>query len=391
MSQFGSNLFDLAMAWYMATITSSALVIGAVTAVFNAIPLLSVATGAVVDRHRKTHIIALVNGLQIALMLIAAFIALRESSNLVFIVALIFVDRLLSIVISPAEDSLIPQLVDSKDLMKVNSMNQSAQMLAQILGMLVGGVIIALIPLSAFMLINAATFLVSFACMLWLINQRAETFLPSDDDEHRQWYQGIAYIRRSHVLTGVIMLAIVVNLALGPLMGLDSLWVRNVLHSTAFMYSAAQIAMIFGVILGNIAINAIKLSFKMTLVSSIVIMATGVLLLSSVLHPWATIVSMLVAGLGAGMINVTIFTLIQKTTPLGMLGRVNGALLAATNVALPIGMAAGGAFATGVGLANVFRAGAVITLIAGLVTLTRPWNINIQPDNNTDTMTDDET
>ncbi|WP_204120797.1 MULTISPECIES: MFS transporter [Levilactobacillus] len=77
-----------------------------------------------------------------------------------------------------------------------------------------------------------------------------------------------------------------------------------------------------------------------------------------------TFVMRLFIGLGAGTINVAVFTLIQSTTPAGILGRVNGAMLAASNLALPVGMMLGGLISAVIGVSGVFLVGAISTLLA---------------------------
>ncbi|MCI1218975.1 MAG: MFS transporter [Bifidobacterium sp.] len=375
-SQLGDNLFMLAADWYIAKLTQNAAIIGIFSALFASTSLIMVFTGGVADRHRRMPLMLAVDAVQTAIMVAATFLYAAIPPTVVGLASIVLLTRLVGMFFMPAVNALIPQLADDDSLERVNGMYQCVSMSMEMAGTLIGGAIVALLPLAAFTAIDALTFLASFACVGVLMRLHVETYEPDEDDDAHGWRQGIDYIRGNSLMHGVIMLALVVNFALGPVMSLDVLWVQQVLHASAFVYSSIQIVLMVGVILGNVAVFALQHApFKAKLIIPLLVMAGSIATLALFPSVWLTLAMILVLGFAAGIVNVTVSTTVQRFTPEHLLGRVNGALLTGTQAALPIGMALGGVIAQHVGVANVFLGGGAIAIIAALVAATRPWNV----------------
>ncbi|MCH4208958.1 MFS transporter [Bifidobacterium sp.] len=382
-SQLGDNLFMLAADWYIAKLTQNAAIIGIFSALFASTSLTMVFTGGVADRHRRMPLMLGVDAVQTAIMLAATFLYAAVPPTVVGLAAIVLLTRLVGMFFMPAVNALIPQLADDDSLERVNGMYQGVSMSMQMAGTLIGGAIVALMPLATFTAINALTFLASLACVGALMHVHAETYEPAANEDAHGWRQGIDYIRGNSLMLGVILLALVVNFALGPVMSLDVLWVQQVLHASAFAYSSIQIVLMIGIILGNVAVFALQRApFKAKLIGPLLGMAGSIAILALFPSLWLTLAMILVMGLAAGIVNVTIATTVQRFTPEHLLGRVNGALLTGTQAALPVGMALGGVIAQRIGVAGVFLGGAAIAMIAALVAATRPWNV---PDEETET------
>ena len=84
-------------------------------------------------------------------------------------------------------------------------------------------------------------------------------------------------------------------------------------------------------------------------------------------------------GIAAGVINASLFTLIQKITPGPLLGRVSGVMFSFTTISLPIGMAVGSALAVHVSLAFIFAGGGVLAAIGAVLSLLIPDSVNVKP------------
>ncbi|WP_164511256.1 MFS transporter [Levilactobacillus mulengensis] len=364
-SSFGNNLFDIAIAWYLYDLTKSSLLVGIISGAFNLLVLMNLITGFVADRHVKTQLMRRVDVCQMLIMVVAGAIYGQRTITLLPFILILFATRFVGTFFNPAEDTLIPQLVERESLAKANGLNQGCTMVAQMIGMLVGSTLIAWASLADFMWLNAATFGISLLCVSVVHHQHHEVLaMSAASDPQDHWDAGLKYINRTAILRAICTLALIINLALGPIMSLNVIWVRENLHSTSFVYGVMQVALMVGVILGNVAAAALKIPLKRKMILSLTLVSVAVIGMVALPTVAMTFIMRLLIGLGAGTINVAVFTLIQSTTPVSILGRVNGAMLAASNLALPAGMMLGGLISAVIGVSGVFLVGAIFTLLA---------------------------
>ncbi|WP_143462000.1 MFS transporter [Levilactobacillus enshiensis] len=362
-SDLGDNLFGIAIDWYLYSLTKSSFLVGIISGAFSLLVLMSLVTGFVADKYVKTQVMRLVDTFQIIIMVTAAVIYGHRTITLIPFILILFFTRIVGTFFGPAENTLIPQIVAKEALAKANGLNQGFGMISEMIGLLVGSTLIVWLSLADFMWVNALTFGVSLICVSIVHHQHHEVLTPPAADDSDRWYTGMQYIKRTPLLRAIISLALVINLALGPIMSLNVVWVRQNLHSTSTVYGIMQIALMIGVILGNIAAAALKIPLKQKMILSLSVVSFAVIAMVWLPNVLMTLAMRLLIGLGAGTINVAVFTLLQTTTPKNILGRVNGAMLAGTNLALPLGMVLGGVFSARLGVGGVYLLGAGCALL----------------------------
>src|SRR6266700_5407263 len=161
-SNLGSSVTLFALPLLVYKITGSALNLGITTAAeFLPYLLFGLILGAWTDRvDRKRMMI----GTDIARALIIASIPLLSAFGLltvwwIYIVA--FIHATLTICFEAGEFAAIPSLVNRDDLVTANGRIQASYSGASIAGPLLAGVLVTVVPLTALMLIDALSFLVS--------------------------------------------------------------------------------------------------------------------------------------------------------------------------------------------------------------------------------------
>ncbi|MCV3316277.1 MFS transporter [Pediococcus ethanolidurans] len=366
-SRIGNNLFDIAIMWYLYKLTSNSLLIGVSSGLFNALVLLNILTGYLADRARRLIIMISVDILQALLMLASSFVLHSVTVSALFIIMVIFLSKLLGVFFDPAEDALLPDLVSQNSLSKTNGINQGTQVISQLIDMFIGGSLITSFPMYFIFEINGITFLISLTC-LGIIMHSNTGYVPSASVRKKaKLFDGLNFVKNNPGLLIIMLLAILINLVLGPIMSLDVVWVENVLNGSSFVYSIVQISMLVGIILGNIIVNIVKIRIKQQIVMSLVTTSVSILTFSLFKSIFLTCLMMLLMGVGAGTINVTTYTFLQHITPRALMGRVNGLMITGTNLSLPIGMILGGVLSKLIGVKNVFLGGALIALIVTVV------------------------
>ncbi|WP_163201071.1 MFS transporter [Bifidobacterium avesanii] len=374
-SQFGDNLFSIAIAWYLADLTGNPLLIGVVTAVFNVIPLCNTLTGAFADRHHKLPIMLSVTVCQIAVLGVG--VAVLQFSSLPVVAALIAIQvacRIAGCFFDPALTVLIPQLVDEDALQQANGINQGVMLIGQIFGTVVGGILVSAMSPAVFLIVNMALYAVTLICLVVVRSMHRER-MDDEDEDKGHWYAGLVFISKHAVLMHIVALAVIVNFALGPILSMDALWVSDYLHLSSSAFGGIEAAFVVGAILGSVLTGNIQVPFKAKMLGALFLMGLAVGVMSLFPSFAVSLAANALVGFAGGIVNVALYTIVQTYVPNEMLGRVSGALLALTTVSQPLGMAVGGAVADAVGLRILFLAGAALTLVVAVGSLAVRWDL----------------
>ena len=157
-SVIGDKLNQISLAMLVFERTGSMLQIGAVLAV-TVLPaaFLSLPAGALVDRwdRRKTMIAS-----DVLRALCVVLIPFAADWNILAVYALAFASSTVSLFFQPARLSLIPDVVGEEELMAANSLDNASFAVSELLGLAVGGVVVAAVGWRVAFFADAATFIV---------------------------------------------------------------------------------------------------------------------------------------------------------------------------------------------------------------------------------------
>ncbi|HXX79482.1 MAG TPA: MFS transporter, partial [Ktedonobacteraceae bacterium] len=211
-SNLGSSITLFALPLLVYKLTGSALNLGITTAAeFLPYLLFGLILGAWTDRvNRKRMMI----GTDIARALIIASIPLLYAFGLlavwwIYIVG--FVHATLTICFEAGQFAAIPSLVNQDDLVSANGRIQASYSGASVIGPLLAGVLVTVMPLAALMLIDAFSFLASSFSLGFIkvsfnaAEKRERTRLRSDVVE------GLRYVFSNPVLRNISIMMAMVN------------------------------------------------------------------------------------------------------------------------------------------------------------------------------------
>lgn len=376
LAYIGNGMFFIALPIWVYQEYGSATLVGTASlmAIIPSVALGSVA-GIFVDRWDRTRVMLVVTLLRVTLFLVLAFAAQVEWFWL--ILAVRFTTASAMRFFAPAEQSLLPKLVESEaELVQVNSLNQLNNNLGGIIGNGLGGVMLLWVGLEGIALVMAALTAVG-ALLLSRIRYQdrravvaqgteAKSFSLSRSARNltREWRDGMTLFIRNpsiRVLLLIISVASVTNvgyITLLPVFALETLEVNEA--GVGLILMAGSVGGLIG---------AVLLGFVPSTLPPHRILQ-GSLLVGAVLevifygYPLFTggilVVSMAIEFLGgfpnAGA-NATLMTVFQTRVPEHLLGRAFGSLgsiqAAVMLIATPI---------AGV-LADIFSAQAVLLVI----------------------------
>jgi MFS family permease len=189
-SATGDALFLMAVAWMAGRVGGSAASVG--FAVFlGALPFLvfGLPAGAWVDRGDRRRIMIASDLARAALLLSLPWIAAWVGGVSYALVAVTaFLVATFSTPFLPARDALLPDLAGGRSLARWNAVVQTSWQVAQILGLVLGGLLLAqagpgtgaeIDRVLAVLRYDGATFLVSALALTWIVTPRRTTPPPS--------------------------------------------------------------------------------------------------------------------------------------------------------------------------------------------------------------------
>ncbi len=334
----GDWLMSIALPIYVYQLTGSALATSgmAVARLLPALLLGSVA-GVFVDRsdRKRTMIIA---NLLLALTLLS-LLAVRSGEWIWVVYAVGTTQSIVGQFFRPAENALLPRLVDDAHLLTANSLNALNNNLARLLGPALGGSAMAQFGLSAVILIDAVSFLFAAALLALIATSGRVEPAPGDTAVaaarswrrlQQEWQEGLASIRRSRAVAILLGLQCIAFLGEGVFGVMFVIWVSDVLGGDARELGWFMSAQAVGGLAGGLVLGAVSNRLAPVQLLGLGSIAFGLLDLALFNYPrlfsgvWiglALIVLVGVPGLGIG---ASFTTLLQRSVPDDYRGRVFG-------------------------------------------------------------------
>lgn len=287
----------------------------------------------------------------------------------------------LATLFSTANSAALPRLVTPDELMGANARFNTASNIQFALGPVLGGVLVAAIGTSAALAVNAATF-VGSALLIAGVRGLADRLGEPDRGVVAATRQGLAYAARQPVVRA---LAAVVFLSVG-FAAMDNVALvflaREELDAGAGGYGLLSGAWGAGMLIGSALLLRPPLSRASParlVVAAIAGSGVPVALLSVAPTLAVAVALQILGGLGNGVVNVAHTTLIQRTVPQAMLGRVYGIVITAVFAGAGLASAGGGLLLDATSARTVFLVAGLGTLAAAAVTA-RPLVVHEPPE-----------
>jgi Na+/melibiose symporter-like transporter len=279
---------------------------------------------------------------------------------------------------APAEQAMLPCLVDDAHLVTTNALNGQTRDLSRLLGGAIGGVVVVAGGIVALTLIDVASFLVS-ASLIARISAGAAEPGTADEDVARvpaalfaEWRDGLRVTTHHRVLRIIGVFLLVTSLGEGIMGTLFAPFVRTVLHGSGQEYGVIASIQAVGGIAGGLVAASLGDRVRASRLFGWGAVLFGAIDLAMFLYPlvfvsvWPAAVCMLVVGMPGALSLAGTMTLLQRNANDSHRGRVFGALGAVEGVAVVLGTLAAGFLAELIGIIPVLAAQGGGYLLAGL-------------------------
>lgn len=370
-SLFGSSLVQYAIMWYITLNTKSGIMM-TLYIICGFIPtfLLSPVAGVWADRYNRKWLIMLSDGMIAFATLILALLFLMgyEEAWLLFVMAAI--RALGSGVQTPAVGAILPQIVPSDQLTKVNGINGSIQAVIMFVSPIVSAALLTLATIETIFFIDVVTAAIAILTLLLYFriptHQRASG--PQSTGYFHDLKEGLAYIRRQAYLKSFFAFMAVFFILMAPAAFLTPLQVTRTYGEEVWRLTAIEIAFSIGMMAGGGLIAAWG-GFKNkvhTMTLATVLMGLCTFLLGVVPVFWIYLAFMTLFGIAMPTFNTPTMTMIQEKVDESYMGRIFGVFSMISTSMMPIGMLIFGPIADAIAIEWLLIATELLILLLSL-------------------------
>jgi MFS family permease len=389
-SLLGDQFHMIALPWLVLLITGDAAALGLILAMIG-VPraVFMLVGGAVSDRFSQRSIMLLSDLIRLGLTSTLAVMVLTGHIEMWMLYVLAIAFGVVSGFFMPASQSIVPRIVGKDDLMVGNAIVQSSSLLSVLIGPLLAGGLISyfatgqttLIGNSSIMTgvglafaMDALTFVVSVITLSMMKVEAPQT--PSEDGGIIASIKtGITYVAKSRRLVALLGLAAVINfLFAGPVVIGIPVIASTRLPEGAAAFGILMAATAIGSLVGMAGSAVVKIPPRhvgLAIAVAIGCFGLGLAAIGFIGSTWAGIAILLALGAVNGYTGVVLITLLQKSIPSEMMGRLMSLVTISSIGLVPISQALSG-FAIKVSIEGLFvGCGGLIVLLAVVAALSK--------------------
>lgn len=316
--------------------------------------------GLLADRVPTRRLVATVSVLQA--LTVVALVAAVGSGSLPLVVLGVLALNVGQAVANPAWQALVPTIAPGDDLPRALSVLQTVTAAAMLLGPAVGGLLVGGLGITAALVVDAVSFL---ALALVALALRVERRPVHDGHEKGAAWAGVRLVAASPILRAMFVLLATTLLAIGAVNVAEVFLLTQQLGASPQVYGAIGALFAVGLMGGAIAGRrrlGVRASARL-LVGVLAWMSTALAVLGLAPSLVVAGAATFAVGLGNGLLNVLVQSIVVRRTPEPVLGRVFAALSALVGAGMIVATTAGGALLAVVDVRALIVSCAVLSLV----------------------------
>lgn len=353
-SRFGDSVDAIAFSLMVYEITGSASLMALVLAV-NYLPnlVLQPIAGVVTERMNPVRLMSLCDlGRGLCVMAVAALYALGRLTTPLVVLGVLINSSLESLSI-PAGMGLVPRILDSELYTAGIALRKTLSSAMELVGLACAGAIVGALGVPAALAIDAATFLISAACIA-MIRPAPISFPPRQEIDGlaskirhilRELGSVFAGLWRTPSLRAIAVLGMALNFAAVPYSVFFTPYVTDSLGGSAYTLSLMEVAFVVGMAAGSFVTP--RLSFLSTR-AQLLVSGFGMALCYAFMAvlpniaPYTLRIALTTADIFAfgalnALLSVVFSAAFMRSAPADQLSRISGAINAIFTCAMPVG------------------------------------------------------
>ncbi len=384
-SSIGTWTQITAQNWMVLSLTGSAFFLG-LDAFLQQLPIMlfTLIGGVLADRRDRRQTLLSSQYVQMTTAAALALIVYFDVVKIWYILALSFVTGLAQAFGGPAYQSLIPSLVDKKDLPNAVALNSIQFNVARVIGPLVFAATLSITARFGFsdpqsmatcFALNSASFLVViYALMSLHVKHIPHTGTTRMRDEMRG---GLDYVRHHGSLVALIVLAATTTFLGFSVLTFLPIFAQKVFHAGASTYGHLLAFSGAGSVVGALIVAWLGKFKRMGLTALLVQAIYGLFILGFAMSRtlWLSDILLFFTGASLMVVFSTVTSLIQLIAPNEMRGRVMSIYMLAFRGGMPLGSLFSGYLATFIGAPLVIGINGVLLVIVAAYFLVKSHGV----------------
>ena len=388
-SLFGSSLVQFALVWWLTQKTGSATVL-ATSTMAALLPqiILGPFAGALVDRWNRRAIMIVADATIALATVLLVYLFATGQIQVWHIYVIAAIRSLGGAFHHPAMTSSTSLMVPEKHLARVAGANQTLQGLINIFAPPLGALLLELFSTQNVLLIDIGTAMIAILTLLFItIPQPPRQALQANGTVGKTSYwhdlrEGLAYVVRWKGLSGLIILAMLLNFLLVPSSSFLPLVITKIFNGGASELGWAESLFGAGIIAGGITLSVWG-GFKRRIVTSfsgIIGIGLGIVLVGFVPADmfYLLLIANLLVGFAQVFANGSLMAIMQSTVTPDMQGRVFSLLMAGATAMMPLSLLIAGPVSDKFGIRFWYIFGGALCILMTIASTFVPAIMNIE-------------
>jgi MFS family permease len=387
-SLFGINILRFALLLFILDLTRSAAIFGAVTAITQ-IPLVvfPMVGGIMADRLNKKKMVVVLDFMKAVMCFILLFVFLTGTYTLTILTTFIFIIMITVTIFTPLLTAATPSIVRDEVLVDANGAIQGINAISDLLGFVLGGILVATIGVVNIILFSGIFFIISTVIDLFIkipfikqkkIKGQGLWKMITDDIK-----VSFLYLKNENpVLLKLSLIVAILAAVMMPLLTVAMPYIVRIgFGASETMLGVSQGTAMTGMLLGGLLAGKLKKVLilkhfhKWVIFSALLVLPLAI----SVYHPlfpgsyllpfWIFTLGFMIIMTVVCLINILLMTLAQEKTPTNLLGKVIAFIMMVTSLLTPVGQYVYGTIAQALFSRQhlLFVGVGVIVLVMGLI------------------------
>jgi len=320
----GTWMQNIALAWLVIQLSSSALAVGTLAFCrFLPFLLLGLVAGVVVDRLDTRRLLIATQATAMVVSIVLAIVTLAGVATLPVVYALATLGGLILVFDAPGRQTLTFQMVGPRELPNAVALNSGLFNASRVIGPALAGLMIAVVGVGLCFVVNAISFL---AVLVALREMRVDELTPVTRSRETRVVagirEGVAWSLRSPLALTVLTVVTIVSTVGFNFNVLVPLLASQTLHVGAGMFGILSAGFGLGALAGALATATLRRARARTFLGGALGFSVTMLALAPVQTPAVALVLLFALGLSFSLFTASANALLQLAAPDHLRGRV---------------------------------------------------------------------
>ncbi|MDO4539951.1 MAG: MFS transporter [Syntrophomonadaceae bacterium] len=368
-SLIGSFVVSYAVIWYITIETSSGIMM-TIAILCNFLPqiIISLFAGVWADRYNRKLLVIFSDLFIAAATLVLAILWLSGHTNFAIIFVVMAVRSIGSGIQMPAVNAIIPQMVPTEQLTRINAINSTITNVLTLIAPALGGVLLAagLVNALFFDVVTCLLAVITFSFLR--VPPTVSTNSPEIVGILGDLKAGLAYVRQNDWLRFMLIFYAIGFFLISPASFLSPIFVERVFGPEVWRLTANEIAWSLGAVIGG-GVVAVWGGFRNRVFSmafSYLFFGITFVLMGLAHNFWYYLSIMTISGLFLPLFTTSETTLIQEKTDPHMMGRVFAIINIIVSAVMPLGMIMFGPLADVMNVRYIIVGTGVLTILVAV-------------------------